>query len=101
MLRRAPQALRWRQLAPPLLIVGLAVSLGLLLIGQRVWAALVPALYAAGIVGTTVIELVRRRSLAALGLPLVLPTMHFSWALGFMTSDVADNGPSIPDLEAG
>jgi len=98
-LRRNPESLRWRQLAPPLLVVGLVISLVMLLIGKPLAAAVVPAGYSLGVLATTLVELVRRRSLAALGLPLVLPTMHFSWAFGFMTSDVADDGPTIPRLE--
>ena len=54
----------------------------------------------AAVLATTLIELARRRDLAALGLPVVLPTMHLSWALGFMTGDIADPGPQIPKLEA-
>jgi glycosyltransferase involved in cell wall biosynthesis len=99
-LRRAPQSLRWRQLAPPLLVVGLVFSLVMLLLGHQMPAAVIPGAYGLGVIGTTLFELLRRRSLAALALPLVLPTMHLSWAFGFMTSDVADGGPSIPRLEA-
>ncbi|NND02781.1 MAG: glycosyltransferase family 2 protein [Acidimicrobiia bacterium] len=98
-LRRFPESLRWRQLAAPLLVVGLFVSLVLLLFGQRRLAAVVPGVYLAGVLATTLVELLRRRDLAALGLPVVLPVMHLSWAFGFMTDDIRDPGPRIPRLD--
>ncbi len=98
-LRRFPESLRWRQLAAPLLVVGLIVSIIVLLIGRPLLAALVPGAYLFALTATTIVELVRRRDPAALALPLVLPTMHLSWAFGFMTSDLTDAGPRIPDLE--
>lgn len=98
-LGRFPESLRWRQLAAPLLVVGLIISLILFAFGQRAAAAVVPGVYVLAVVGTTVVELIRRRDLAALGLPLVLPTMHLSWAFGFMASDLDDPGPNVPGLE--
>lgn len=98
-LRRFPESLRWRQLAAPLLVVGLIASIILLLFGQRLPAAIVPGVYLLALLGTAAAELLRRRDLAALALPLVLPTMHLSWAFGFMTSDLIDSGPIIPELE--
>ena len=98
-LRRSPESLRWRQLAPPLLVVGLVVSLVLLVVGQRALAAVVPAAYLGLVAATTLVELFRRRDFAALGLPVVIPAMHLSWAFGFMTSDVADADPKIPRLD--
>jgi len=97
-LRRFPESLKWRQLAAPLLVVGLIASIILLIVGQRLLASLVPGAYLIGVVGTTLLELARRRDLAAVGLIAALPTMHLSWAFGFMTSDLADPGPSIPKL---
>ncbi len=98
-IRRFPESLRWRQLAAPLLVVGLVVSTVLLLFRQVALASVVPAAYLAAVLGTTVVELIRRRDAAALGLPVVLPTMHLSWAFGFMTDDIVDSGPQIPRLE--
>jgi glycosyltransferase involved in cell wall biosynthesis len=98
-LRRFPESLRWRQLAAPLLVVGLLVSIVILLVGRPLLAALVPGGYLLTLVGTAIVELVRRRDFAALALPLVLPTMHLSWAFGFMTSDLVDPGPRIPRLD--
>ncbi len=97
-LRRFPDSLRWRQLAAPLLVVGLVASIVLFLVGRPFWAAIVPGVYLLALVGTAIVELLRRRDVAAVALPLVLPTMHLSWAFGFMTSDLKDPGPTIPEL---
>lgn len=98
-LRRFPDSVRWRQLAAPLLVVGLIASIVIFLVGLPLPAALVPGAYLLALIGTAMVELVRRRDVAALVLPLVLPTMHLSWAFGFMTSDLVDRGPSIPKLD--
>lgn len=98
-LRRFPESLRWRQLAPPLFVVGLVISVVLLLIGQGTLAAIIPVAYGVLVAATTLFELARRRQIAALGLIAVLPTMHLSWAFGFMTSDLTDPGPDIPRLD--
>lgn len=83
MLRATPGALRVRQLAPPLLVLGLVISLFLWMTGGST-AGFVPALYAAFLALGTFVELLRRRDLAALLLPVVLPVMHLSWGLGFL-----------------
>jgi len=97
-LRRFPESLRWRQLAAPLLVVGLIASIVVFLLGRPLLAAAVPGAYLVAVVGAALVELVRQRDVAALALPLVLPTMHLSWAFGFMTSDLTDPGPTIPEL---
>lgn len=84
MLARNPSALRWRQLAPIGLVLGLAASTVVAVTGPRALAPLVPALYGAFIIGGAMVEAVRRRSAAALLLPAVLPTMHLGWGLGFL-----------------
>lgn len=98
-LRRFPQSLRWRQLAAPLLVIGLIGSAVLLLLGRPYMAAVIPAAYLGLVFGTTILELIRRRDVAALGLPVALPIMHLSWAFGFMTSDIKDPGPQIPRIQ--
>jgi len=98
-LQRFPQSLRWRQLAPPLLVVGLLASVVPLVLGRPLIASLIPGAYGALLGATTLFELVTRRTSAAFGLPVVLPTMHLSWAFGFMSADRADSGPAIPQLE--
>lgn len=83
--RRHPRAIRPRQLAPPLLVLGLTASLVLALTPARVVAGVVPVAYAAAVVAAAVVLAVRRRDPAALLLGGVLPVMHVGWGLGFLT----------------
>jgi len=84
MLRKHPRSLRWRQMAPPGLVAGLLWSLVMLVTPWPWAAAIVPGAYLAALLGTTVVEGIRRRDPAALALPVVLPTMHLAWGLGFV-----------------
>jgi succinoglycan biosynthesis protein ExoA len=84
MLRKHPRSLRWRQMAPPGLIAGLVWSLVMLLTPWPCAAAIVPGAYLAALFGATLAEGIRRRDPAALALPVVLPTMHLAWGLGFL-----------------
>ena len=82
--RMHPASLRARHLAAPLLVLGLLAS-GLLALtaASGGLAAAVPLAYLLFlIVGSLVVGL-RRRSCVALLLPVVLPTMHLAWGLGF------------------
>jgi glycosyltransferase involved in cell wall biosynthesis len=79
--RRHPGSLRWRQLAPPLLVIGLLLSLLTAFIWP--WALAMPALYLAAVVVGTII--MPRRLHANLGTIPALATMHISWGLGFLT----------------
>ncbi len=78
-----PASLRARQLAAPLLVLGLAASIALGLAGM-IWAALaIPLVYLLTItLGAAVIG-IRRRDPAAILIPLVLATIHLSWGIGF------------------
>lgn len=89
-LRLHPASLRRRQLAPPLLVLGLAAALGLG-IAAFAWSLLpvlllalaLPATYGLTLLlGAAAIGL-RRRATAAWLLPAVLAAMHLSWGLGF------------------
>jgi glycosyltransferase involved in cell wall biosynthesis len=82
--RKHPRALRWRQLVPPVFVIGLIGSAALLLTPWRWAAVVVPGAYLLAVFGTTIAGWVRRRSRAALLLPLVLPVMHLAWGLGFL-----------------
>ena len=82
MLRGAPDALKARQLAPPLLVIGLIGSVALTIVGYRTWA--VPGVYMGFLVLGTISEAVRRRELAAVLLPPVLAIMHLGWGTGFL-----------------
>ena len=82
--RMHPASLKARHLPAPLLVLGLLAS-GLLALtaASGVLAAALPLVYLLFlIVGSLVVGL-RRRSYAALLLPVVLPTMHLAWGLGF------------------
>lgn len=84
MLRKHPRSLRWRQLAAPGLVLGLLGSASMLFTPWPWAAAIVPGAYLTALLGTTSVEGIRRRDPAALALPVVLPTMHFAWGLGFL-----------------
>ncbi len=89
-LSRSPGSLRWRQLAPPLLVVGLAASAVLLFTAWWRLGLLIPAGYALGLLAATVGKGVSERDGAALLLPAVFPTMHLGWGLGFLFGRVTD-----------
>ncbi len=84
MLRRHPDALRWRQLAPPLLVIGLVVSLVLAILGRWDLALIVPGLYALIVGVGTILTLRRDRTRAALVYPAAVTTMHTAWGTGFI-----------------
>lgn len=97
-LHRHPTSLKWRQLAPPLLLLGLTLSavlggagaalatsgataLGNALLGA---AVLAPCSYLLLLLGGAAVIGLRRRCRAAVLLPLVLACMHLCWAAGFL-----------------
>ena len=79
--RRHPGSMRWRQMAPPLL-VGLLAST---LVAGFWWAAawVVPLGYLGALLLIGLSKL-PRLGLHALGVPAALATMHLSWGLGFL-----------------
>ncbi len=82
MLRRFPDALRWRQLAPPALVAGLAASIAVLPVVPAV-AAVVPGTYAGATVLASLITGIRRDRGALPALPIVFATVHLAWGFGF------------------
>ena len=84
MLASNPAAIRLRQLAPPLFVLGLLASAIALAAGAHALAAVVPVAYLVAVAGGTAWALIRRRDPAAVLLPLVLPTMHIAWGAGFL-----------------
>jgi len=84
-MRRHPESVNLRYLAPPLALLGIVAGLVLGAIGF--WPAyLLPAGYVAAVVAGAIVE---GRSLpvrAKLALPLVFAVMHLSWGSGFLTS---------------
>jgi succinoglycan biosynthesis protein ExoA len=89
-----------RYLAPPLVVlailIGTVVGLagaGSLAAGAGGWwpwlllaGLAAPALYLLGVLAVTATAARMLRGLALAALPLVLPTMHISWGLGFLLS---------------
>ncbi len=88
MLRLHPRSLRWRQLAAPGLVVGLVASAGSAALGAGAAAAVIPAVYAAGLAAGTIYELVRSRDIAALLFPAAVATMHGAWGTGFLVESL-------------
>ncbi len=84
MLSENPASLKARQLAPPLLVIGLLGSAGLAVAGFKAAAALVPGIYAFALAASAVATVVRSRDPAAFGLPVAVATMHVSWGAGFL-----------------
>ena len=83
--RRHPASLLPRHLASPLLLLGLAAT-PVLAVASPIWAvAAVPLTYALTLTLGSLAVGIRRRSYAALLLPLALATMHLSWGIGFFT----------------
>jgi glycosyltransferase involved in cell wall biosynthesis len=84
MLRLHPRSLRWRQLAPPLLVVGLGGSVAAAALGAGWVAAVVPVAYGLALTGGAVVELTRGGGVAALLIPAAVATMHVAWGGGFL-----------------
>lgn len=87
-LGRHPGSLRWRQLAPPALVVGLAASGALAPVSWRP-AVILPGVYLVSTVGAALADLGRRRDGAALLEPLALWTMHIAWGTGFIAGQLS------------
>lgn len=83
MLLRNPGALAARQTAPPLLVVGLILSVLAGVLSLPYWW-IVPAGYVVFLVVATITESIRRRDPATALLPFVIPTMHLAWGIGFL-----------------
>lgn len=87
-LRRHPGSLRWRQLAPPALVVALATSAAVAPLSWRP-AAVLPGVYLFSTAGAGLADLMRRRDGAALLEPLALWTMHLAWGTGFIAGQLS------------
>lgn len=92
-----PMSLRWRQLTPPALVLGLLVSAGL----RGVWpvgAWVIPILYLAFLGGGS-LWIAARASWSYLPvLPLILLVAHLTWGLGFWVGVVRFALPRIAGL---
>ena len=85
--RAHPEHLAWRQLIPPLFVLGLVASLVLGVFGQARAALVVPVVYGAFLL-LAVISLAGRGGAAALLTPIVLPVIHVSWGVGFLVGPI-------------
>lgn len=85
--RSNPGALRPRQLAPPLLVIFLVLSL----LGSLLWPRLlvIPGAYLLGLAAAA-LTTSRSAGWAFLGVPVALATMHVSWGLGFLLGQTRD-----------
>lgn len=87
MLRKHPKTLRWRQLLPPLFVGGILI-LGIL---SPVWnltgwlLVCIVLLYSVVIFSIGILMSSKHSSpLLAIGIPLALATIHFSWGTSFL-----------------
>jgi succinoglycan biosynthesis protein ExoA len=87
MLRKYPHTLRWRQILPPAFVFSL-IALGLLSIIfllARWLLAIIVILYAIIIlVVGMLMSFKHKNSLLAIGVPLAIITIHFSWGAAFL-----------------
>ena len=81
--QRHPASLLPRHFASPALVLGLVAAPVLAVAGAGWAAAAMPLAYALTLVVGSLAVAIRRRSYAALLLPLALATMHVSWGIGF------------------
>ena len=86
MLRKDPASVKPRQLAPPLLVVGLGTSTIAALATRRPWLASPAAAYVVGITAAGLKVGSRLPLTARIRVPLALGTMHVSWGAGFLSS---------------
>ena len=94
---RHPASLLPRHLASPLLLLGLAVSLAMAVPSGSWTAAAVPLAYIFALLLGSLTIGIRRRSSAALLLPLVLAVMHLSWGVGFFTPVRLGSSETVAD----
>ncbi len=89
-----PDSLRWRQMAPPLLVTALLLSMILLVSGQKI-GLFIPLIYfIASLVASVVLAF--KRGLRYLPiLPIVFWTLHLSWGTGFFAGLVRFGIPKI------
>ena len=82
-IRRHQGSWRWRQLAAPALVAGLALSAFAAVAGSRL-AYVVPAAYLATTIGASIWDLIRTGQAVAVMEPVALWTMHLAWGWGFI-----------------
>ena len=84
-MRRHPESVNLRYLAPPLALLGVVIGLLLGAVGFT-WAFVLPVGYLAAVLVGSLVAGRGLRWRGLLALPAVLMTMHMSWGAGFITS---------------
>jgi succinoglycan biosynthesis protein ExoA len=87
MLRKHPKTLRWRQLLPPLFIAGILIFGILSLVWNLArWLLLCIVLLYTVVIFSIGIQMSRKYlfPLHAIGIPLAIATIHFSWGSAFL-----------------
>lgn len=89
MLERYPQSIRWRQALPPLLVLGLVVTLALSFVVPAIiykfislFASYLIVLFIIG----TIAAIKQRKLFLILGLPVSIMIMHLTWGTAFLVS---------------
>ncbi len=85
-----PASLRVRQLAAPLLVLGMIVS-DLLLLTDTVWSSVLPSIYFTTLILGGLITGLRHLDFAGFLVPLVWVTIHMGWGMGFLVSIFTKN----------
>ena len=83
--RRHPESIRLRQLAAPLLVLGLMISVGLAFTTWWRLALAIPVAYLIALVATTTISFIKTRHIFSLVMPVAIVAMHISWGLGYLS----------------
>ncbi len=78
-----PGSVRWRQLVPPALVLGLIASGAILPVSSFV-GAVVPVVYLLALLGASAAIAVRRDPWCAPALPVAFVFLHVSWGVGFL-----------------
>lgn len=79
------RSLRWRQLAAPALVLGLAGSVVAATLGLGWVSAVAPVLYVGSLALAGIWLAATRRDAAGLITPVALAIMHLGWGIGFLT----------------
>lgn len=85
-----PASLRVRQLAAPLLVLGMIIS-DLLLLTDTVWSSVLPSIYFTTLILGGLITGLRHLDFAGFLVPLVWVTIHMGWGMGFLVSIFTKN----------
>ncbi len=94
MLRLHPQTIRWRQALPPLFVLGLVSLLFLGFFWHPFWIMLlfICLCYSMVLLITGIVLALKKKDIRmAIGVPIAILTMHFSWGTSFLWSWITPN----------